>query len=370
MEVDLDALRRNYEALRTRVGGATLLLPMLKADGYGLGAVRVARALSGLEPWALGVATVDEARELRDAGSNDRLVVFSPCPPVDADEIVRLGVEPAVSSLEALRSFHEAADGDAGPLPVHLEVDTGMGRLGLLASEAGEWIPEAAALLEDGAVEVASTFTHFHSAASDPTATRRQAERFEEVLRAMRAAGLAPGPTHLANSAAILRHPELEADVARPGLYLYGGLGAEPVASVRARVLDVRELPADHPVSYGALYRTEARARIGTLGIGYGDGLRHDLSERGHVIVHGRRAPVRGAVCMDVTAVDVTEIDEARPGSVATVLGSDGERSVTLEEMADASGTIPYEILTGLGRRLPRIYRGGATSADGGRRGG
>lgn len=365
VEVDLDALRGNYDAIRTRVGADTRLLPMLKADGYGLGAARVAGALADRDPWALGVATVDEARELREAGLDERLIVFSPCPPVDADDLARLEAEPAVSSLEALRRFREAAGADR-PLPVHLEVDTGMGRLGLVAAEADGWIPELRSILADGALEVASTFTHFHSAGTDPDATRRQAERFGAVLEALRSAGVDPGATHLANSEAILRHPDLTAEVARPGLYLYGGLGGDPVASVRARLLDVRELPAGHPVSYGALYRTEARARIGTVGIGYGDGLRHELSDRGHVLVEGRRAPIRGAVCMDVTAVDVTEIEGARPGSVATVLGSDGEHSVTLEEMAEASGTIPYEILTGLGRRLPRVYVGSGASGDGG----
>lgn len=337
---------------------------MLKADGYGTGACRAAAALAGRGPWGFGVATTGEARELREAGLGERVVVFSPCAPIEAEELATLGAEPAVSSLRALRCYRDAAEA-TGPLRVHVEIDTGMGRFGLVAEEADRWVAELREILAGSALEVASTFTHFHSAESDPEATRRQAERFEAAVRVLRRAGVDPGRLHLANSAAILRHPDTAADLVRPGLYLYGGLGAEPVVSVRARLLDVRELPAGHTVSYGAEYRTGEKARIGTVGIGYGDGLRRELAGRCPVLVEGRRIPIRGAVCMDVTAVDVTHVPEARPGTVVTLLGTDGEETVTLEEMAAASGAIPYEVLTGLGGRLPRIY-----SEDGGPEGG
>ena len=361
MEVDLDALVRNYEALRSHVGAGIGLLPMLKADGYGLGARRIASALASRDPWAFGVATAEEARALRAAGLESRLVVFSPCAPLDAEALIDLEAEPAVSSLAALDRYREAAT-PSRPLPIHLEVDTGMGRLGLVAAESDRWIPELARRLADGSVEVASTFTHFHSAESNPAATRRQAEHFAAAIRALRGAGLDPGATHLANSAAILNHPETTADVVRPGLYLYGGLGAEPVVSVGARLLDVRELPAGHAVSYGARFRTERPTRIGTVGIGYGDGLRRELTGRCPMVVAGRRVAVRGAICMDVTAVDLSDVPEVEPGAAVSVLGGRSDVAVTLEEMAEASGTIPYEILTGLGRRLPRVYRGGGGS--------
>lgn len=365
VEVDLAALGRNYDAVRRHVGGDTGILPMLKADGYGIGAVRAAGALAQRHPWGFGVAATEEARELREAGFDGRVVVFSPCAPVEADELVRLGAEPAVSSLKALRAFRRATGPGRG-LRVHLEVDTGMGRFGFVAEESDRWAGGVRDLLEGSALEVASTFTHFHSAESDPDATRRQVELFEEALGALRRGGVEPGLIHLANSAAILRHPDTAADLVRPGLYLYGGLGGSPVVSVRARLLDVRELPAGHTVSYGAQFRTRERTRIGTVGIGYGDGLRRELSGRCDVLVEGRRTEIRGAVCMDVTAVDVTEIPDAEPGTVVTLLGSDGEETVTLEEMATASGAIPYELLTGLGGRLPRIYRDEAGTGDGG----
>lgn len=354
MEVDLRALRRNYRRLEERVGDGVGILPMLKADGYGLGATRVAGALAEMGARALGVATVDEGAELRVEGHDDRIVVFSPCAPLDGAALRRHRLEPAVSSLRALRTLAGLPPGE-GPLPIHLEVDTGIGRLGLVAGDREQWIPEVRRILGQGPVEVASTFTHFHSAGSDEDATRRQAREFRRVLEAMRGAGLDPGRVHLANSAAALGHPELSADLVRPGLYLYGGLGGETVATVRARVLDVREVPAGHPVSYGATYRTAAPARLATLGIGYGDGLRRELSNRGHALVEGRRAPIRGAVCMDVTVVDVTDVPGAEPGGVATLLGGDGGAEIGLGEMAEACGAIPYELLTGLGSRLPRV---------------
>lgn len=359
VEVDPEALRRNYRRLEERVGPGVRILPMLKADGYGLGVQTAAAALSSLGPWGFGVATTDEAARLRQLGWEGRVVVFTPSPPLDGPEVVRLEAEPAISSLDALRAFGEAVEA-AGPrrrLPVHLEVDTGMGRAGLLASGRDRWIPEMARTLPDLPVRLASTFTHFHSAESDEAATAAQAEDLRATVEQLRAAGVDPGLVHLSNSAAVLRHPELSADLVRPGLYLYGGFGGDPVGSMRARILDVREVPAGHTVSYGALHRTSGPARLATLGVGYGDGLRRALSDRGCALVAGRRVPIRGAVCMDVTVVDVTEVAGARPGSVATVLGRDGEAEITLEEMAEACGTIPYEILTGLGRRLPRVRR-------------
>ncbi len=366
VEVDPEALRRNYRRLEERVGPGTGLVPMLKADGYGLGVGTAAAVLSSLGPWGFGVATTDEAAELRGLGWQGRLVVFTPCASLDGSAIVRLGAEPAISSLDALRAFGEAA-GDAGGgrrLPVHLEVDTGMGRAGLVARRRERWIPEVARALEDRPLELASTFTHFHSAETDEAATTAQAEELRATVKEMRAAGVDPGLVHLSNSAAVLRHPELAADLVRPGIYLYGGGGGEPVASVRARILDVREVPEGHTVSYGALHRTSAPARLATLGVGYGDGLRRELSDRGSALVAGRRVPIRGAVCMDVTVVEVTDVPEARAGTVATLLGRDGEAEIGLDEVAETCGTIPYEILTGLGRRLPRIRRDEIDSAD------
>lgn len=365
--MDLGALRRNFRRLVDRLGEGVGVVPMLKADGYGLGAVRLAGALRR-EPatWALGVATVGEGAELRAAGCDGRIVVFSPCAGRDVADLVEHRLEPVVPSVSALEAY---ADGvpSTRTLPVHLEVDSGMGRLGLVAGERDRWVPEVRALLERGVLELASTFTHFHSAGSDDGETDVQAERFREALAALRAAGVDPGRVHLCNSEAALRRPDLAADLVRPGLFLFGGLGGEPVATVRARILAVREVPAGHTVSYGATFRTRRPSRLATLGIGYGDGLRRELSNRGEALVAGRRTPIVGAVCMDVTVVDVTDVPEAEAGGVATLMGRDGGEEIRLEDVASTCGTIPYEILTGLGGRLPRVHAAeGRPGEDGG----
>ncbi len=333
---------------------------MVKANGYGLGAVPVARTLAALGPWAFGIATVDEGAELRSAGLGQRMIVFSACPPLDAAALWELDLEPTISSLDALRDFGAAAPagGEGHELPVHLEIDTGMGRLGLAAAEAGRWSPELADLLGRLPVRLASTFTHFHSAEEDRAATAEQLRLYQEALVHVRSAGVDPGSTHVANSAALVEGDASGIERARPGIYLYGGGigGSEPVASVRARILDVRHLPAGHPVSYGATWRPDRPARLATLGIGYGDGIRTCLSNRGSALVGGGKAPIRGAVCMDMTVVEIVDGADVAPGDRATLLGSDGEETITLSELARTCGTMDYEILTGLGGRLPRVY--------------
>lgn len=394
LEVDLAALRRNAARLAERVGGPGRLLPMVKADAYGLGAVPVAEALSRLGVWGFGVATAEEGAELRRAGIRERIVVFTPCAPVDGPRLLETELEPVVTSFGALRAYAAAAGGR--PLAVHLEVDTGMGRFGLAASEAGSWAPALAGLLGTAPLRLASTFTHFHSAERDPEATRRQWALFREAVERLREAGVDPGLLHAANSAAALRHPETHADLVRPGLFLYGAspgpprregegtggdgeagpLPAEPVARVRARVLDVRELPAGATVSYGATYTARRPSRLATLGIGYADGLPHALSNRGEALMGGRRVPIRGAVCMDMTVVDVTEMEGVRAGEAATLMGREGTEEIRLDELADRCGTIQYEILTGFSRRLPRVLVGAGAgegppddAAEGGRGG-
>lgn len=373
LEVDLEALRRNAAALRDRLDPATRLLPMVKADAYGLGAARVARALADRGVWGFGVATVDEGADLRRAGIRERVVVFTPCAPLDAPRLVQWGLEPVVTSLGALSEYAGAVGGAEAPLPVHLEVDTGMGRFGLPAEEAGAWAERVRELLAATGLELASTFTHFHSAEGDRAATGSQWSAFRAAVESLRRAGVDPGLLHSANSAAVLRHPDAHADLVRPGLFLFGGEAwpadaadlprPEPVAHVRARVLEVRELPAGATVSYGATYRTSRPCRLATLGIGYADGLPHALSNRGEALVRGRHVPVVGAVCMDMTVVDVTEVEDVRPGTKATLLGREGEAGIGLGEVAALSGRIPYEVLTGFSARLPRVT---ARSAEGG----
>ncbi|MFQ5888472.1 MAG: alanine racemase [Gemmatimonadota bacterium] len=375
VEVDPAALGRNGRTLVARLRPGCRLLPMIKADGYGLGAERAMRALEPLDPWGFGVATVEEGVALRRSGWLGRVIVFTPCAPMDAAAMVRERLEPVVTEIAALKVYGEAAAATARTLSLHLEIDTGMGRSGPAWNRAGSWARELRAALAELPLELASTFTHFHSAAEDEDATREQWRRYRDALVELKRAGIERVPSHACNSAAILRFSEMHADVVRPGIFLYGGRcgGArpEPVAAVRARVLCVSRAGEGTTVSYGATYRTPGPARLATLAIGYADGLRRELSNRGYAILRGRRAPIRGDVCMDSIVVDVTGIDGVRSGDVATILGRDGAEEIGLEEMARWCETIDYEILTGWSSRLPRIEapvgENGTASADEGR---
>ena len=356
MEVDLGALRENTRVLSERLAGGCRVLPMVKADAYGVGMRTALRALSDLDPWGFGVATTAEGRQVRRLGWGGRVVVFAPTLPADLPSLHGERLEAVVSDLDALTACAEFKD-NAGT-PIHLEVDTGMGRLGLDWNTARQWSGAVAELQSSGRVTICGTLTHFHSADTDEGATAAQWGRFDEALAALRDAGADPGVVHAANSAGAMLYPRC-GDVVRPGIYLYGGgtwePQARPVVSVRARVLSVREVEAGSTVSYGATWTAPTSVRLATLGIGYGDGLRRELSNRGFALIGGARAPIRGVVCMDTTVVDVSRIDGVNAGAVATLLGSDGEERVGLQEMARLCNTIDYEILTGWSRRLPRL---------------
>lgn len=356
VEVDLDAICRNASRVADLVSPARLV-PMIKADGYGLGAVPVAEALSPIDPYAFGVATTEEGIELRRAGIGRRVIVFSPAPVLDVEGLVEHSLDAAVIGPASLASF-------AGEeIDLHVELETGMGRAGLDLDHVEAWGPEIARIAAGG--RLASVYTHFHSAASDRAATMAQLDRYEEAISGLESMIGSRIVRLVANSDAIRSDRQYHLDLVRPGLYLYGGGGGrssgllpdpESVASVRARVLEVRDLPPGATVSYGATYVTERNERLATIACGYADGLPWASGGSGHVLVGGGVAPIRGRVCMDVTTVDVSGVSRVQPGDVATVVGQDGEERVELRDLADRSGTIEYEILTGLGGRLPRVY--------------
>ena len=360
VEVDLEALRRNAERIAAHVAPARVI-PMVKADGYGLGAVPVARALAATDRYAFGVATVDEGVVLRRAGIDGRIIVFAACARTDAEGLREHSLEASVIGRDGLQDLARAG------VVLHLELDTGMGRAGLDSGRVDAWAGDLRAALGSGA-RVASIFTHFHSASSDEGASREQLARFEAAIASLDLPADVEFARHVANSDAIRSDEQYHLDLVRPGLYLYGGgrggqsptalAEPEPVASIRARVLEVRDLTPGSTVSYRATYVTTGDTRLATLGIGYADGLPWRTSNRGEVLIGGRTAPFRGRVCMDVTAVDVSDLSGVETGDVATLLGGDGDERLELRDLAERSDTIEYEVLTGLGQRLPRVYTG------------
>ena len=355
VDVDLGALRRNGEALARRAG--VPLLPMVKADAYGLGVAPVVAALEPLEPWGYGVATVAEGAELRALGVRRPVVVFTP---VLRDDFARASAASLTLALGDAALVREWAGGGGR---WHLAVDTGMSRAGVDWREMGAIVDVATAFPPEGA------FTHFHSAERNDGSREVQERRFREALALL---PVPPRVVHVENSPALVRAAPSPWAAVRPGIFLYGvGSGAgellrpEPVAHLRARIVELRSLRDGDTVSYDATYRAVGPRRIATLAVGYADGYRRALSNRGTALLNGGRAPVAGLVTMDMTMLDVTDVPCA-VGDVATLVGRDGADLLEVEEVARVADVSPYELLTGLRLRAPRVYADGAPSARGG----
>jgi alanine racemase len=347
VEIDLGAMCRNGAAVAARAG--VPLLPMVKADGYGIGALRAALALEALEPSGFGVATVTEGDELRRGGITRPIFVFTPILRTEIDALRRADLTPALGDPAVIESWARTGR------PWHLQIDTGMARAGMRWNE----VAQHRALLERARPE--GVFTHFHSAELDDASRDVQERRFEEGLSAL---PVRPALIHAENGPAVERRAPSRWSLVRPGIFLYGvasfeggELTPEPVVSMRARIVEIRTVADGETVSYGATWRAQGERRIATVPVGYADGYRRSLSNRGVALMGGRRIPVAGRVTMDMTMFDVTDTDAAL-GDLVTLLGRDGGDTITVSELSDLSELSPYEILTGLRLRLPRRYVG------------
>ena len=339
VDVDLAALVANARAVIAACGSR--LLPMIKANGYGLGATQVARALERVDAWGFGVATAQEGIELRRAGIRQPLVVFTPFTPDAADTFLEHELRPTIGDNDSLEAWLAR-----GERPFHVEVDTGMSRAGYRYAEAPAWRDRVA-----GAPGWEGIFTHFHSAEHDPPSVQEQWSRFCEVVGAL---PRRPSLVHAANSAAALQGRRYAADLVRPGIFLYGGeawgAAPRPVARLRARVVALRTLEAGDSASYGAAWRAARPTRVATVAVGYADGVPRMLGNRAHVELCGERVPILGRVTMDMLMVEAPPA--CRIGDVATIFGG----LVSLDEQARHAETISYELLTRLGPRLGRRY--------------
>ncbi len=373
VDVDLEAVRHNVRALRARAGTAELAA-VVKADGYGLGAVAIGRAALDAGAGRLCVFALDEAQALREAGIDAPILVLGPWPPDDAARVARLGVASTLTRPELVGPLGRAAAAAGRTLPVHVKVDTGMHRLAPPAAVAESLV---AAVREEPSLRLEGFYTHFPNADrpnadspnadspnTDDTAPDDTQRRFARFLPLAERAG-AP-LRHVANSATLLRYPGMSLDLVRVGAGVYGfgpgasaGIAAEllrPVATWRARLVQIQDVAAGESVSYGGTWTAAREARVGVVAVGYADGFRRSLSNRGVMLVRGRPAPVVGTVCMDMTLVDLSGIPEAAVGDTATLIGRDGDAEVSLETFAERCETIPYEVLTGLGSRPERRY--------------
>ena len=360
-EIRLSALQQNFQALRDLLPRSTGILGVVKANGYGHGAVSVACALEAAGARMLGIATVDEGVELRRAGIRLPLVVLGGVDPPQAEEAHAHGLS-AVLFDRAQTGYLARAAGKAGrAFPVHVKVDTGMGRLGILPGEAAGLLRDLAA---ERGLRLEGWMTHLSSAdgsaAADRECTREQLRTFTEILPAVRAAFGENVAAHALNSAGILSHREEPFDMVRPGIALYGcsplagdaGVTLRPAMRIVTKIVSLKELPDGHTVSYNRRYRCAGSRTVAVVPIGYADGYRRGLTGQARMAVGGGTAPVAGTICMDHTVIDVTGIPGVGIGTPVEVMG---EASLSACEMARLCGTIPYEILTQVGARIPRV---------------
>jgi len=348
--VDLAALASNLRRLRNRLPGETRVIAVVKADAYGHGARPVAGAALDAGAWGLAVVTLAEADEVRDLLPPERLLVLWPLLAEDAAAAAAAGYAVGCSSLELARALAAAATAAGRRLPVHLKLDSGMGRYG---AQPEEFRAMARFVLAAESLELAGTWSHLASSDSDADYSREQHRLFLAATEGL------PGIRHLASSGGVLHHPEMALDAVRVGIALYGcgDPVLEPVLALKARVAHLKEVAAGTSIGYGRTWIAPMAAAIATVTIGYADGVHRARSNRGEVLVRGRRAPLVGRVSMDSITLDVTGVPGVEVGDVATLIGADGEDRISAEEVAGWSGTISYEVLTAIGPRVERVYR-------------
>ncbi len=347
-DVDLRAISANCGLILGHVSRGTKLFAVVKANGYGHGAVPVAHAALEGGATGLAVATLEEAAQIRGLVDPEQILVMGGLLPSQAGAAASSGCCITASSRELI----DVLAGSDEQVPVHLKIDTGMGRFGCAPQDA----PGLAQRIDDASgTRLAGTWTHFASAESDDAMTRRQFELFLETISRF---PVGPGMRHACNSAGTLKHPEFALDAVRCGISIYGceWPRTAPALALRAMVTHVKAVEKDATVGYGSLWRAPAAARIATVAIGYADGVHRARANRGHVLVRGRRAPLIGMVSMDAITLDVSDVPAVQVGDVATLIGRDGDEVITAEDVAGWSGTISYEVLTSIGPRLERRF--------------
>lgn len=367
VEINLGALKQNVSQIRRRLARGTDLMAVVKADAYGHGAVTVARTALQAGASCLGVATVPEGIELRQAGLQAPILVMGAVNSgAEIQAIAHWQLQPALVSPKQSLVFSEVLSQQparaGGPLQVHLQLDTGMSRLGFPWDRAVEFVQFVRRLPN---LSIASLYSHLATADSpDPNIMRVQHQRFTQALAQLNHQKLCPSRLHFANSAATLTDVHLHYDMVRIGLALYGlypaphlqtTIDLSPVMQVRARITHLKDLPAGTGVSYGHHYITTGPTRVAVVGIGYADGVPRALSNQMSVLIRGQRVQQIGAITMDQLMVDVTDLPDLQEGEIVTLLGQDGDEVITADDWATLTNTISWEILCGFKHRLPRV---------------
>jgi alanine racemase len=358
-EINLQAVTHNYNIVKNKTCPHINVIAVVKADAYGHGAVGIAQHLEKLGVNCFGVAFVEEALELRENGiTNSIIVFFEHCRP---EIFIKNRLTPVINTLKSAHLFSCEAQRKGIAVPIHINIDTGMGRCGIKAVNAVAEICEIAQLSH---LKLKGLMTHLScSDLSEKLWVHIQLKEFHRIMEELRKKGITFSCVHCASSGAVLNFPETHFNTVRPGIMLYGyhpeGLSCllEPVMTLKSTIIHLKKVPPKTPVSYGRTFITSRESTIGTVALGYADGYSRLLSNQAEVLIRGKRAPVVGRVCMDLTMVDVTDVHDVALNDEVIVIGNQGNERITADEIAHKIGTISYEVLTSVNSRFRRIYR-------------
>ncbi|MBP1697724.1 MAG: alanine racemase [Deltaproteobacteria bacterium] len=362
-EVDLGALEFNYRQIKKRIPEDVKLLAVVKADAYGHGAVPISLRLEKLGVEFLGVAIPEEGVELRRGGVKTPILILGGIFGNEVDQIFRFRLTPVIFKKDSLRILSREAERRKRKVKVHLKVDTGMGRLGVPLNLWSDFLREVTRFPR---IETEGILSHFAMTDEEKGFTQNQWRAFQEAVTSAQELGICCPYLHMANSATLTTFPAYSARLVRPGIMLYGSYPAptfrsriplKPVMTLKTHIHFLKSVPPGTRISYGGMFKAKRKSLIATLPIGYADGYSHHLSNHGEVLIHGKRAPVVGKVCMDFIMVDVTHIPRVSVGDEVILMGRQGKEQITPEEIAEKINSISYEVLCSIGKRVPRVYK-------------
>ena len=364
-EINLDTICKNVNETKNKVGEKVDVLAIIKADAYGHGALRVARALSEIGINNFGVATAEEAIQLRKHGIYANILLLDYAFEESYTELIENNITSTVFEYNHAKKLNDIAGILGKKADIHIKLDTGMGRIGFIPSEESFDIIKKIYELDN--ITVSGIYTHFACAdMTDKTMTHRQIDIFDSFCEKLENGGVHIPVKHLCNSAGIMEFSSAYANMVRNGIITYGlypsdevdknNIKLSPAMSIKSHVVYVKEVEENFTVSYGATYVTSGKTKIATIPIGYADGYPRSLSNKGRVLIKGKSAPIIGRVCMDQMMVDVTDIDDVKQGDVVTIVGTDGDEKITVEELSAMSGSFNYEFVCNVNKRVPRVY--------------
>lgn len=364
--IHMDALEHNLKSIKKCICPDTQIIAVIKMDAYGHGAVKFAEVMETVDyVWGYAVATIDEAVILRNNGIKKHILVLGYTFPEQYEDLITYQVRPTIYSMDMAVEFSNVAEKSGQSIPVHIKIDTGMSRLGYQVNE--EAADEIAQIAKLPHIMIEGIFTHFSRAdETDKTFTNQQLNAFLNMVKLLEDRQLQIPIHHVSNSAGIINVKEANMDMVRAGIILYGlwpsdevnkdNIDLRPVMELKSHIVHVKPLEPGRVVSYGGTYEVKEPRMIATIPVGYGDGYARSLSNKGYVLIHGKKAPVCGRVCMDQFMVDVTDIPEAKVGDLVTLLGKDKDEVITMEQLGALSCRFNYEFACDLGKRIPRVY--------------